>query len=91
MLVVNKQAKRALETMVDRDLCVQAADRALEYLRERVLDDTWVAAHRDIAYYFKAPQAFLLAGLRDEAAAAFDALEPFLDDDAKLSDARATA
>ena len=68
----------ALETMVDRDLCVQAADRALAYLRERVLDDTWVAAHRDIAYYFKAPQAFLLAGLRDEAAAAFDALEPFL-------------
>ena len=50
----------ALETMVDRDLCVQAADRALAYLRERVLDDTWVAAHRDIAYYFKAPQAFLL-------------------------------
>ena len=43
--------------MVDRDLCVQAADRALAYLRERVLDDTWVAAHRDIAYYFKAPQA----------------------------------
>ena len=70
----------ALETMVDRDLCVQAADRALAYLRERVLDDTWVAAHRDIAYYFKAPQAFLLAGLRDEAAAAFDALEPFLDE-----------
>ena len=60
--------------MVDRDLCVQAADRALAYLREHVLDDTWVAAHRDIAYYFKAPQAFLLAGLRDEAAAAFDAL-----------------
>ena len=47
--------------MVDRELCVQAADRALAYLRERVLDDTWVAAHRDIAYYFKAPQAFLLA------------------------------
>ena len=71
----------ALEkTMVDRELCVQAADRALAYLRERVLDDTWVAAHRDIAYYFKAPQAFLLAGLRDEAAAAFDALEPFLDE-----------
>ncbi len=66
--------------MVDRELCVQAADRALAYLRERVLDDTWVAAHRDIAYYFKAPQAFLLAGLRDEAAAAFDALEPFLDE-----------
>ena len=42
----------ALETMVDRELCVQAADRALAYLRERVLDDTWVAAHRDIAYYF---------------------------------------
>ena len=56
----------ALETMVDRELCVQAADRALAYLRERVLDDTWVAAHRDIAYYFKAPQAFLLAGLRDD-------------------------
>ena len=36
------------------------------------LDDTWVAAHRDVAYYFKAPQAFLLAGLRDEAAAAFE-------------------
>ena len=70
----------ALETNVDRELCVQAADRALAYLRERVLDDTWVAAHRDIAYYFKAPQAFLLAGLRDEAAAAFDALEPFLDE-----------
>ena len=70
----------ALETMVDRELCVQAADRALAYLRERVLDDTWVAAHRDIAYYFKAPQAFLLAGLRDEASAAFDALEPFLDE-----------
>ena len=47
--------------MVDRELCVQAADRAVAYLRERVLDDTWVAAHRDIAYYFKAPQAFLLA------------------------------
>ena len=43
----------ALETNVDRELCVQAADRALAYLRERVLDDTWVAAHRDIAYYFK--------------------------------------
>ena len=70
----------ALETMVDRELCVQAADRALAYLRERVLDATWVAAHRDIAYYFKAPQAFLLAGPRDEAAAAFDALEPFLDE-----------
>ena len=69
----------ALEPNVDRDLCVQAADRALAYLRERVLDATWVA-HRDIAYYFKAPQAFLLAGLRDEAAAAFDALEPFLDE-----------
>ena len=54
----------ALETMVDRELCVQAADRALAYLRERVLDDTWVAAHRDIAYYFKAPQAFLLAWRR---------------------------
>ena len=42
----------ALETNVDRELCVQAADRALAYLRERVLDDTWVAAHRDVAYYF---------------------------------------
>ena len=79
----------ALETMVDRDLCVQAADRALAYLRERVLDDTWVAAHRDIAYYFKAPQAFLLAGLRDEAAAAFDALEPFLDEGGAASDSEA--
>ena len=56
----------ALEIIVDRDLCIQAADRALAYLRERVLDDTWVAAHRDIAYYFKAPQAFLLAGLGGE-------------------------
>ena len=73
--------------MVDRELCIQAADRALAYLRERVLDDTWVAAHRDIAYYFKAPQAFLLAGLRDEAAAAFDALEPFLDEGGAASGA----
>ena len=53
----------ALETNVDRELCVQAADRALAYLRERVLDDTWVAAHRDVAYYFKTPQAFLVPGL----------------------------
>ena len=49
--------------MVDRELCVQAADRAVAYLRERVLDDTWVAAHRDVAYYFKTPQAFLVPGL----------------------------
>ena len=76
--------------MVDRELCVQAADRAVAYLRERVLDGTWVAAHRDVAYYFKAPQAFLLAGLRDEAAAAFDALEPFLDEGGAASGSAAS-
>jgi len=44
-----------------------ASDAALEYLATRVLDPSWVSQHDDVAYYFKAPLAFLEAGRRDEA------------------------
>jgi hypothetical protein len=36
-----------------------AVTRGLRYLSERVLDPAWVAEHEDVAYYFKAPLAFL--------------------------------
>ena len=29
--------------------------QALLYLERRVLDETWAAEHRDVAYYFKVP------------------------------------
>ena len=47
----------ALETNVDRELCVQAADRALAYLRERVLDNTYGHGRPDGRARVLAPHA----------------------------------
>lgn len=45
----------------------QAAQRAVEYLSQRVLDDSWVAEHEDLGFYFKAPMAFLELGRHADA------------------------
>ena len=55
----------ALETMVDRDLCVQAADRALAYLRERVLCGQFLRGCdgiNDSLFAHKAAVAFAMLG-----------------------------
>jgi len=51
-----------------------AARKAIAYLSERVLDDAWVAGHGDVAYYFKAPVAYLEADDGPAAAKALDIL-----------------
>lgn len=47
----------------------KAADAAVAYLAKRVLDEAWAADHDDVAYYFKAPMAFLEAGVDHRGAA----------------------
>lgn len=49
-----------------------SSERAVAYLASRVLDDEWVANHTDVAYYFKAPMAFLEAGRLEDAGKALD-------------------
>ena len=62
----------ALETMVDRDLCVQAADRALAYLRERVLCGQFLRGCdgiNDSLFAHKAAVAAAMGGELDTAGA----------------------
>merc|ERR1719159_1888761 len=56
-----------------------AADRAVAYLKARVLDEAWVSQHDDVAYYFKAPLAFLEAGEMEDASKALDIAARYLD------------
>jgi len=58
---------------------------ALLFLSNRILCDDWCRGHQDIAYYFKAPRAFLESGRIAEAKIAFERLKPFLNDGAYKS------
>mmetsp|Transcript_118657 Transcript_118657/g.335602 ORF Transcript_118657/g.335602 Transcript_118657/m.335602 type:complete len:500 (-) Transcript_118657:826-2325(-) len=42
------------------------------YLAERILDEEWSSQHTDVAYYCKAPMAFLEVGSEETARAALD-------------------
>jgi len=70
--------KLALTTTKDQRQALLAMDytssseKAVAYLASRVLDDGWVARHSDVAYYFKAPMAFLEAGRLEDAGKALD-------------------
>lgn len=64
------QAKLALTVAATEKYSV-AADKALDYLSQRLFDKKWVEQHDDVAYYFKAPLAFLEAGRQMEAEKAF--------------------
>jgi len=73
-------------SMQQRTAYAAAADSALEFLKARILSDEWTEDRHDVAYYFKAPRAFLLAGDVTSAQAAFDKLagilfskEPFVE------------
>merc|ERR1719356_57700 len=56
-----------------------SADKALEYLSARVLDEEWVKEHNDIAYYFKAPMAFLEAGCFEQAGKVLDTAATYIE------------
>lgn len=55
------------------------ADSARRYLAERVLQSEWIAAHDDVAYYFKAPIAFLEAEDSEAAEAALEIAVKYMD------------
>ncbi|CAE7469406.1 Neil3 [Symbiodinium natans] len=52
-------------------------ERALKYLT-CWLDETWVAQHNDVAYYFRLPMAFIEAGREAEARKALDIASQFV-------------
>lgn len=54
-------------------------ERALVYLSARILNDSWASQHDDVAYYFKAPLAFLKAGKEKEARAALESAERYVE------------
>lgn len=56
-----------------------SAERATEYLASRLLQEGWVAEHRDVAFYFKAPMAFLEAGDAEMAEMALDIAAGYVD------------
>eukprot|EP00928_Gymnodinium_smaydae_P016646 TRINITY_DN16278_c0_g1_i1.p1 TRINITY_DN16278_c0_g1~~TRINITY_DN16278_c0_g1_i1.p1 ORF type:complete len:359 (-),score=58.31 TRINITY_DN16278_c0_g1_i1:119-1195(-) len=55
----------------------KSATSAVSYLAARVLNDEWVSEHDDVAYYFKAPLAFLEAGYTDDARRALAVAERY--------------
>lgn len=64
---------------MDPDL-IGASDRALDHLASSVLRSGFREdGHDDVAYYFKAPAAFLAAARRQEAERAWTLLAPYLE------------
>ena len=57
----------------------EVTKKALSFLRQRLFNDGWCATHRDSAFYFRAPNAFLAAGRPEDARRAFERLRPHLD------------
>lgn len=59
---------------------ISVADKALDYLGQTVLQAGFKEnGHDDVAYYFKAPAAFLAAGRTAEAEIAWHLLAPYLE------------
>jgi len=56
-----------------------SAEKALAYLEARVLNDEWVGCHDDVAYYFKAPMAFIEGGRLREAGEALDVAAKYVE------------
>jgi len=65
---------------------IDASNRALDHLETSVLGPGFKEnGHDDVAYFFKAPAAFLGAGRRQEAARAWTLLLPYLETGGALS------